>query len=719
MGKKKVINHSCRVDRIEIGDVSSDKRLVRDEAIVSVDKKYIYFGSKGNWTLKLSDPVKISDDDNVITFRHLENPTKVFSCHFDNNRQKRRMTARAQTQQENNKRLLEEFVTFVSQRLHKKNNNNNNKYKKEEEVEEQQQSIMRMGRVSSRRTFTPKTKKMSVTTSTTPFSSSTGRRTYSKKYGKKSTRSLGRVLDRDFFQEDDIDSVMEETHSHQEEEEVDREDTRKRKAKSQSSKPIGKRLKKMVSDKHVPNDDLLLSDAESEDFDVKEETTIPEPNAYQFDDEEEEVDDDELSHPSLKSETSSQDGPSKISTTKEVSQKNDKDDVLPLSPQVTTEVVSTSKTSVTTVTDEEEGNIPSPPKPDTTKKTTSIMSFFTGVSTTKKNSTIKKTVVGEVASTIKSQKTIKTPPATPQVENMKQNSTLSTDNTQSDEEVSTKEQSSTKKERLDISIMDSLQRCKPANASQTISIPAKTTASVTPKLTSQNKSKVTPFRRVSLNRAAKNVTHESPAKRDLKTYFSDNTSIKNSASPEKKPKIATAKETSPKNPYKKTEQKTAFAGLYNLGNTCYLNSSLQILFSTIGFLQELHDYKKNCSEGKESLPLTTALLTIAKSAGALPTNDTHCRISNVVDPKKLKQAMDQVSDKFEGYEQRDAHEFLSDLLDSIHEELNQKEDEKEAKENSSSKLLPTDKYFHLNVKVCLTCDNCGYSRSVIILSCFH
>lgn len=73
--------------------------------------------------------------------------------------------------------------------------------------------------------------------------------------------------------------------------------------------------------------------------------------------------------------------------------------------------------------------------------------------------------------------------------------------------------------------------------------------------------------------------------------------------------------------------------------------------------------------------------------------------------------MDQVSDKFEGYEQRDAHEFLSDLLDSIHEELNQKEDEKEAKEDSSSKLLPTDKYFHLNVKVCLTCDNCGYSRS--------
>lgn len=40
-----------------------------------------------------------------------------------------------------------------------------------------------------------------------------------------------------------------------------------------------------------------------------------------------------------------------------------------------------------------------------------------------------------------------------------------------------------------------------------------------------------------------------------------------------------------------------------------------------------------------------------------------------------------MSDKFEGYEQRDTHEFLSNLLDSIHEELDQKRDEKETKEN--------------------------------------
>ena len=113
------------------------------------------------------------------------------------------------------------------------------------------------------------------------------------------------------------------------------------------------------------------------------------------------------------------------------------------------------------------------------------------------------------------------------------------------------------------------------------------------------------------------------------------------------------------------------------------------------------------------------------------------------------------------YEQRDSHEFLSDLVDFLHDELaasptppdtaavvaassgstiggrvsSPKENENpnvaEGKlvgelengivgdqhcastsivKNDRAILLPTDKYFQLNVRVCLECDSCGYSR---------
>ena len=76
-------------------------------------------------------------------------------------------------------------------------------------------------------------------------------------------------------------------------------------------------------------------------------------------------------------------------------------------------------------------------------------------------------------------------------------------------------------------------------------------------------------------------------------------------------------------------------------------------------------------------------------------------------PSILKKEMDKLTDKFGGYEQRDAHEFLSDLIDLLHDEL------KAAKANheDDSTELPTDKYFRLDVNVCFTCDSCKYSRS--------
>lgn len=155
-----------------------------------------------------------------------------------------------------------------------------------------------------------------------------------------------------------------------------------------------------------------------------------------------------------------------------------------------------------------------------------------------------------------------------------------------------------------------------------------------------------------------------------------------------------------------------FRGIKNIGNTCYMNSSLQMLFSIPSFVQQL-ELKR------EGRPLVSSLWNLfqqlqERKAGAATARD-------------LKEAVDGRTDKFRGYQQRDANEFLGDLLDTIHETLEgTTEDDKLEKEKTQDPLdnetktktktdkkqLPTDDIFRLDVEVCLQCKSCGYSRYV-------
>ena len=152
------------------------------------------------------------------------------------------------------------------------------------------------------------------------------------------------------------------------------------------------------------------------------------------------------------------------------------------------------------------------------------------------------------------------------------------------------------------------------------------------------------------------------------------------------------------------QQQSTWRGLRNLGNTCYLNSAMQMIFSVPDFLQAL---TTATVDNEKQHHLSSGILQLWQNL-----NDP--QRTGAATPFKIKKAIDERTDKFRGYQQRDAHEFLGDLIDQIHEELEKPPQGEEKKEDDETKklLLPTDEFFRLNVEVCLECKSCGYSRYV-------
>jgi ubiquitin C-terminal hydrolase len=99
-----------------------------------------------------------------------------------------------------------------------------------------------------------------------------------------------------------------------------------------------------------------------------------------------------------------------------------------------------------------------------------------------------------------------------------------------------------------------------------------------------------------------------------------------------------------------------FGGLKNLGNTCYLNSALQMLASLDNFSPTLESFTP-LSQDADKLLLKHEFVTLIQS---LQNGET-------VRPDAFKKAFDQRSTLFIGYRQQDAHEFLTTLLNLLDE----------------------------------------------------
>lgn len=108
-------------------------------------------------------------------------------------------------------------------------------------------------------------------------------------------------------------------------------------------------------------------------------------------------------------------------------------------------------------------------------------------------------------------------------------------------------------------------------------------------------------------------------------------------------------------------------GLSNLGNTCFMNSALQCLSNT----QPLTQYfttKCHLYELNRTNPLGMKG-HIARRYGDL-TQDLWSGSSRSLAPLKLRWTIGRYAPRFNGFQQHDSQEFLSFLLDGLHEDLN-------------------------------------------------
>ncbi|KAG5725039.1 Ubiquitin carboxyl-terminal hydrolase 4 [Termitomyces sp. T112] len=117
------------------------------------------------------------------------------------------------------------------------------------------------------------------------------------------------------------------------------------------------------------------------------------------------------------------------------------------------------------------------------------------------------------------------------------------------------------------------------------------------------------------------------------------------------------------------ESLNSVCGLHNLGNTCYMNATLQCLYATAPFLNFFRDYPwQQCINMVN--PLGSKGL-VTKTFESLLKDMWTKRESNIKDQLLRCLTVVRTKDRqYEGNNQHDSQEFLTFLLDKIHEDLN-------------------------------------------------
>lgn len=166
--------------------------------------------------------------------------------------------------------------------------------------------------------------------------------------------------------------------------------------------------------------------------------------------------------------------------------------------------------------------------------------------------------------------------------------------------------------------------------------------------------------------------------------------------------------------------KIPYVGLSNLGNTCYMNSSLQMLINCSRFIDVLVNLPST-NLGRVSSSLRS-LVKEYREAGS-------SRIcSTSISPRNFKSSFERSHDRFYGYAQQDSQEFLRLLLEDISSETNRASKRQkylELDEDGKSKIEQNQEYdkffqsrensividfFYGQIVNTFTCEKCQYKN---------
>uniref|UniRef100_A0A674BWE2 Ubiquitin carboxyl-terminal hydrolase 37 n=1 Tax=Salmo trutta TaxID=8032 RepID=A0A674BWE2_SALTR len=150
---------------------------------------------------------------------------------------------------------------------------------------------------------------------------------------------------------------------------------------------------------------------------------------------------------------------------------------------------------------------------------------------------------------------------------------------------------------------------------------------------------------------------------------------------------------------------STLAQFSNLGNTCYMNAILQSLFSLPSFSNDLL---------KQGIPWkkVPANALLRRFAHLLAKKDISCPEVKKDLLRRVKSAISSTAERFSGYMQNDAHEFLSQCLDQLKEDVekvNKSWKTRPGEEADTSRIYtcPVVVNMEFEVQHTITCKDCG------------